>query len=610
MESASSTFADSGKKNLSTCLIIAFLLLCLGAFAVGAGVTAFLAIFSPLSQLEVNVEAPENLYQDDTFDIIVHIRNPSDRPVTLSQVDIRHGGQIAIQGITPAEQTRSETQGTDTFYLDLSIPPKQNLNITFHSRALKSGNYQGQITLWEGTHSKDVTFALSVQSVDDLISGLYRSVVLITAITEVDGEEQIAWYGSGTIISPDGLILTNAHVVLPDSETQIKDLGIFLTLTPENPPELSYYAEVLQADVGLDLAVLRIASDAQHQPIDPATLNLPYVRLGDSNLLRLGDPILILGYPGIGGTTITLTKGEVAGFTAEEGIGSRAFIKTSATIAGGNSGGLAANSHGELIGIPTQMGSGEEGEVVDCRRLADTNGDGEINSEDVCIPTGGFINALRPVNLALPLVEAARRGERSVPPPPPTPQPTPQGTIVFQDDFSTKTGNWSTGKDEIAARYFKNGAFWIEVFKEEYIAWSTYQKKEFDDVTIQVSAEFKEARGEASVGVICRYVDAKNFHAFEISNDGYYTFWKYADDEFVSIEDWTSIGDLDLTRPLQITVSCRGQRFQLFINNRLVADLVDPDKNIPLKGKIGLLAGIGKESRVTARFDDVVVRQP
>ncbi|MFO3796683.1 MAG: S1C family serine protease, partial [Anaerolineales bacterium] len=212
-----------------------------------------------------------------------------------------------------------------------------------------------------------VNFALSIGSVEDLVSNLYRRVVLIVAITEENGEEQIAWYGSGTIISPNGLILTNAHVVLPDSETQIKDLAIFVTLAPEKSPELRYYAEVLQADVRLDLAVLRIVADAQHQPIDPDTLYLPYVRLGDSDLLQLGDPIVILGYPGIGGTTITLTKGEVSGFTAEEGIDARAFIKTSATIAGGNSGGLAANSRGQLIGIPTRLGSGTEGEVVDCR---------------------------------------------------------------------------------------------------------------------------------------------------------------------------------------------------------------------------------------------------
>lgn len=602
---------DTPKKNSIGCVVIAVLLLCVvGGIAVGTGIAALSVIFSPLSELEISIETPDILYQDTTFDLLVRVHNPSDRSITLSQIDIQHGGQIAIQGITPTERDRLSEKESDTFYFELSLPPQQTASITIHARALKSGTYQGTITLWESTHSKDGTFTLAIRSVDELISNLYRTVVLIAAFTEVDGEEQIAWHGSGTIISPDGLILTNAHVVLPDSETEIKDLGIFLTTNPDTPPTLHYYAEVLQANIKLDLAVLRISSDSQHQPIDPAILHMPYAPLGNSDLLQLGEPILILGYPGIGGNTITLTKGEVSGFTAEEGIGARAFIKTSATIAGGNSGGLAANSRGELIGVPTLLGAGRESDIVDCRYLADTNGDGVINAEDACIPVGGFINALRPINLAIPLIKAAQRGERSVPPPPPTLQPTPPGTIVFQDDFSRETGKWSTKKDNIAARYIKNGALWIEVFQEEYIAWSTYQEEEFESVTIQVSAEFEKAEGEASVGVICRYVDAENFHAFEISNDGYYTFWKFVSDEFITIKDWTPLDHFDSTHPLQITVSCKGQDFQLFLNNRLEANLTDPDENIPLKGKIGLLAGIGKQSKVTARFDNVIIWQP
>ena len=70
--------------------------------------------------------------------------------------------------------------------------------------------------------------------------------------------------------------------------------------------------------------------DIDYNPIDPQSLNLPYVPLGDSSNLKLGDDISILGYPSIGGETITLTSGEVSGFTTETGFGIRAFIKTSA----------------------------------------------------------------------------------------------------------------------------------------------------------------------------------------------------------------------------------------------------------------------------------------
>jgi hypothetical protein len=60
-----------------------------------------------------------------------------------------------------------------------------------------------------------------------------------------------------------------------------------------------------------------------------------------------------------------------------------------------------------MVAIPTQLGGGGD-DLVDCRILADTNLDGRINQKDSCIPVGGFINSLRPVNLGLYLIEAAR----------------------------------------------------------------------------------------------------------------------------------------------------------------------------------------------------------
>ena len=81
-----------------------------------------------------------------------------------------------------------------------------------------------------------------------------------------------------------------------------------------------------------------------------------------------------------------------------------------ATIAGGNSGGLAVNDSGTIIGIPTQASSGANGQITDCRVVQDTNNDGRLDDNDTCIPIGGFINALRPVNLALALIRAAQSG--------------------------------------------------------------------------------------------------------------------------------------------------------------------------------------------------------
>jgi hypothetical protein len=73
---------------------------------------------------------------------------------------------------------------------------------------------------------------------------------------------------------------------------------------------------------------------------------------------------------------------------------------------------MAVNAAGELIGVPTRASAGgPEGDIVDCRPVVDTNRDGVIDDSDTCVPIGGFINGLRPVNLARPLIASAERGE-------------------------------------------------------------------------------------------------------------------------------------------------------------------------------------------------------
>ncbi len=256
---------------------------------------------------------------------------------------------------------------------------------------------------------------------------LLRATVQIIAIQD----DEPIWSGSGTIISPDGLILTNAHVVSdPDPDYRPDAIAVALTVRSDQPPELTYLAEVKAIDPKLDLAVIQIVTDLNGQRVDTSRLSLTSVPLGDSDLLELGDVLDILGYPGIGGETITFTEGVVSGFTRERGVEGRAYIKTDATIAGGNSGGLAANQQGEIIGVPTQVGYGGAERFADCRYLADTNGDGIIDENDNCIPVGGFINALRPINLAKPLIEMARLGIAPKKPQEPT---TPSGEARFSN---------------------------------------------------------------------------------------------------------------------------------------------------------------------------------
>lgn len=263
---------------------------------------------------------------------------------------------------------------------------------------------------------------------DGGIGDTLHSVVQIVAMREgFMGGMKSAWTGSGTIVHPQGIILTNCHVASPRamgmSSPPADRLGIAITERSDRPPALSYFAEIVTYNAELDLAVVRIVSDVKGRKV--RRLNLPAVPLGDSDRLDLGDKLSIFGYPGIGGETVTFTSGGVSGFSSEKGVRSqRAWIKTDATIAGGNSGGTAVNNDGQLVGIPTQAAAGAGVTPVDARPVLDTNRDGRVDSRDTPMAIGGFINGLRPINLAIPLLEKAgmridahrgRRGKSDLP---------------------------------------------------------------------------------------------------------------------------------------------------------------------------------------------------
>jgi serine protease Do len=138
--------------------------------------------------------------------------------------------------------------------------------------------------------------------------------------------------GSGFIISPDGLILTNAHVV-----REAKDVTVKLSDRRE------YNAKVLGFDTTTDIAVLKI--DAH---------DLPTVRLGDARNLEVGDPVLAIGAPY--GLEQTATQGIVsAKGRSLPGDSVVPFIQTDAAVNPGNSGGPLFDANGAVVGINAQI---------------------------------------------------------------------------------------------------------------------------------------------------------------------------------------------------------------------------------------------------------------
>jgi serine protease Do len=144
---------------------------------------------------------------------------------------------------------------------------------------------------------------------------------------------------SGVIISADGYVLTNAHVIEGAEEVKVA-LG---------EPRKEYVATVVGRDARSDVALLKIDASG-----------LVPVTLGDSDQLELGDVVLALGNPA--GRGLTVSRGIASALGREgAGDGTEDFLQTDAAINPGNSGGALLDSDGRLIGLATARAQRDEG---------------------------------------------------------------------------------------------------------------------------------------------------------------------------------------------------------------------------------------------------------
>lgn len=184
------------------------------------------------------------------------------------------------------------------------------------------------------------------------ISTLQRAQLATVLILTPDaGGELIR--GSGTLVAPCGLVLTNHHVVgqvrQPGTSHERPLAFIGLGQDVRRAPSLWYLAVGVATDTRRDLAILRIIARADTgRAIDIQRFET--VAIGDSSTLELGQGIIGVGYPALGGDTLTLTRGSMAGFADRDGV---AFGKTDSELLPGSSGGAVLDDEGSLIGVIT-----------------------------------------------------------------------------------------------------------------------------------------------------------------------------------------------------------------------------------------------------------------
>lgn len=221
--------------------------------------------------------------------------------------------------------------------------------VTQQATPIVQTNYETPIVVRDSAENTDFTVAVD-RTID--------AVVHITNTGKSNSQSYSLWelfngspknyprigMGSGVIVSPDGYLITNNHVIEDADQIEV---------TTNNNRVFS--ADLIGTDPGSDIAVLKIIGD------DP----FPYVRFANSDQTRIGEWVLAVGNPFNLNSTVTagIISAKARDLNPYDST-NQSFIQTDAAVNSGNSGGALVNSNGDLIGINTAITSNGMGTFI------------------------------------------------------------------------------------------------------------------------------------------------------------------------------------------------------------------------------------------------------
>jgi hypothetical protein len=254
-----------------------------------------------------------------------------------------------------------------------------------------------------------------------------KGVVFIKRITPGVGPV----VGSGFLVSKDGLIYTNRHVVVPFDESLKGSILVVGVPQPKDPDELDYFrAELVytpEKKENLDFAVLKIAAKPDYPEFKPLSLA--------SEKLGLGDEVAAIGYPHIKDNmpVLTFTKGAISATKVK--LDEHLYYQTDATVNRGNSGSPLLNGKGEVAGI-VSLKKGDANKMGYALYLSEIK-DAEVKAKEVAARSKPEQGPLDPKKL-----------------------PAPAGITAKKDSWEIGQGDVKEGKDHLVIDA-NGGQYWL-----------------------------------------------------------------------------------------------------------------------------------------------------
>lgn len=190
-------------------------------------------------------------------------------------------------------------------------------------------------------------------------------------------------------------------------------------------------------------------------------------------------------------------------------------------------------------------------------------------------------------------------------------RPYSRGDVIYMDDFSTSNKNWDIWDkpNESAVSFFEDGL--IMIVSKPNLDVITINKVSYPNVLIQTAARKRLGTNDNAYGIICRYLNDRNYYGFLISSDGYFGIVKVVEGEYKLLSSENMEFDESIHQDREendISAKCKGNTLTLSINGVEKTSVVDEDLTA---GKTGLITGSFSEADETAvLFDNFIVMVP
>ena len=415
------------------------------------------------------------------------------------------------------------------------------------------------------------------QSINPLAHTLQATVQVV--VFDFDRNSAISG-GSGSIITPEGLVLTNYHVVDESVEKYNGRVVIYMPADRRATTFHTVQGRVIVYNPREDLAVVQITHTGTGEKLQNVTF--PFIARGTSTELTEGDQVYAIGYPDTARGRRLTTQGIISGFLND---GELDWILSDVDISNGNSGGPLLTTDHRLIGIPTR---GETG----------------VESAEV-------LGYSRPIEAAEPLIEEAINIIEGVE------SANATSKIFCTADFTSNNGIWPLGYEESDSTEREDriagGALHSTVrFKRDVYSWINAPDCNVENFRLRVDTQlYRSADDDNAIGIHFRQQEnaagEANYYQVLYYRDGSYEVtlryageWKPLQKRMASPFIRFDRGE---TNQLEILVV--GAKFTVFANEKPLITI--QDDTLAGSGEIGLGLLGNADEMVYATFDNFVV---